>query len=128
MSGVGVGAVVGPHAAMRKMATATGQRSTFMPPFSHIIAKMPSQNDCAKLASMPYLKYTPGQRVRINEAASELVPGYVGVVGHIGIGSINAPSFYQGEYFVSVHQETGAKVILRLPERCLDEAPPDFRL
>ena len=73
-------------------------------------------------------KYTPGQRVRINEAASGFVPGYVGIVGHIGIGSINAPAFYQGKYFVSVRLETGAQVILRLPEKCLDEAPAEFRL
>jgi hypothetical protein len=57
-----------------------------------------------------------------------LVPGYVGMVGHIGIGSINAPAFYQGEYFVAVRLETGARVILRLPEGCLDEAPAEFRL
>ncbi len=50
-------------------------------------------------------KYTTGQRVRINEAA-----------------------FYQGEYFVTVRLETGATVILRLPERCLDEVPGKFRL
>ncbi len=50
------------------------------------------------------------------------------MLGHIGIGSINAPSFYQGEYFVNVRLETGANVILRLPERCLDEAPPEFRM
>ena len=56
------------------------------------------------------------------------MPGYVGMVGHIGIGSISAPSFYQGEYFVTVRLETGAKVILRLQEQCLDEAPAEFRL
>ena len=71
-------------------------------------------------------KYTPGQRVRINDAASVLVQGFVGMVGHIG--SINTPAFYQGEYFVSVRLETGATVILRLPERCLDDAPVGFRL
>ena len=85
-----------------------------MPTFSHIIAKMRCQNGCAKLPGMARPKYIPGQRVRINEAASELVPGYVGMVGHIGIGSINAPEFYQGQYFVTVRLETGAKVILRL--------------
>ena len=73
-------------------------------------------------------KYTPGQRVRINEAASELVPGYVGMAGHIGIGSISAPAFYQGEYFVTIRLETGAPVILRLPEHCIEEAPAEFRL
>ena len=50
------------------------------------------------------------------------------MVGHIGIGSINPPSFYQEEYFVTVRLETGAKVILRLSGRCLDEAPAEFRL
>ena len=82
----------------------------------------------AKLATLPRLKYTPGQRVPINETASDVVPGYVGMVGHIGIGSISAPSFHQGEDFVTVRLETGAKVILRLPEGCLYEAPAGFRL
>ena len=50
------------------------------------------------------------------------------MLGHIDIGSINAPSFYQGDYFVTVRVETGSEVILRLPERCLDEAPAEFRL
>ena len=97
-------------------------------PFYHSITMMRTKNGCAKLPSMPKLKYTPGQRVRINEAASGLVQGFVGMVGHIGIGSINAPAFHQGEYFVSVRLETGATVILRLPERCLDEALAEFRL
>jgi hypothetical protein len=73
-------------------------------------------------------KYRPGQRVCINEAASGLVPQYVGMAGHIGIGSINAPAYYQGEYFVTVRLETGAKVVLRLPERCLNDAPSGFHL
>ena len=72
--------------------------------------------------------YTPGQRVRINGAVSGLVQGFVGMVGHIGIGSINAPSHYRGEYFVTVRLETGATVILKLPETYLDEAPEEFRL
>ena len=38
-----------------------------MPPFSHSIETMRAKNWCAKLPSMPKLKYTPGQRVRINE-------------------------------------------------------------
>ena len=59
MSGVGVGAVVGPQAAMRMMATATGQYSCFMPPFSHIVTPMRTQKDRANLASMPKLKYPP---------------------------------------------------------------------
>ena len=73
-------------------------------------------------------KFQPGQRVRIGEAASGLVPHYVGMVGHIGIGSINAPAYYQGKYFVSVRLETGANVVLRLPERCLSDAPSSFNL
>ena len=35
---------------------------------------------------------------------------------------INAPGYYQGEYFVTVRLETGATVILRLPGKCLDDA------
>jgi hypothetical protein len=73
-------------------------------------------------------KYTQGLRVRINNAASGLVQDFVGMVGHIGIGSINAPSYYQGEYFVNVRLETGAKMILRLPEHCIEEAPAEFHL
>ena len=76
---------------------------------------------CATLPGMPRPKYTPGQQVRINENAIGLVMGFVGMSGHIGIGGINAPSFYQGYYFVTVRMETGATVTLRLPERCLDE-------
>ena len=89
---------------------------------------MRPQNPCANLPSMARPKYTPGQRVRINKAASQQVPGYVCTVGHIGIGSINAPSFYQGEYFVTVRLETGEKVILRLPEHCIEEASAEFHL
>ena len=50
------------------------------------------------------------------------------MVGHIGIGSINDPAFYQAEYFVTARLETGAKVILRLPERRLDEDLAESRL
>ena len=50
------------------------------------------------------------------------------MVGHIGIGSINAPLFYQGEYYATVRLETGATVILRLPKTYLDDAPTEFRL
>ena len=35
------------------------------------------------------LKYVQGQRVRINEQAYHLVPDYVGMYGHIGIGGIS---------------------------------------
>ena len=56
MSGVGVGAVVGPHAVMRAMTTRTSHRSTFMPPFSHITDTMRSQNGCAKPPGMARLK------------------------------------------------------------------------
>ena len=89
---------------------------------------MPSENGCAKLPSMARSKYTPGQRVRINEAASGLVAGYLGMVGHIGVGSISAPAYYQGEYFVTIRLETGAKVVLRLPEQCIEEASAEFHL
>jgi hypothetical protein len=47
--------------------------------------------------------------------------GFVGMSGHVGIGGINAPSFYQSYYFVTVRMETGATVTLRLPEQYLDE-------
>ena len=57
-----------------------------------------------------------------------LVAGFVGAIGHIGIGRLNAPAFYEGDYFVSVRLETGATVILRLPEHCIDEAPGELRL
>ena len=50
------------------------------------------------------------------------------MVGHIDIGNISAPGFYQGEYFATVRLETGAKVMLRLPEKCLDQARAEFRL
>ncbi len=73
-------------------------------------------------------KYTPGQRVRVNEKAVGLVAGFVGMIGHIGIGSLNTPSFYQGDYFVSVRLETGSVVILRLPEECIDDAPAEMTL
>ena len=77
---------------------------------------------------MPMPKYQPGQRVCISESASGLVPQYVGMVGHIGIGSISAPAYHQGEYFVTVRLDTGAKVVLRLPERCITDAPSGFHL
>ena len=77
---------------------------------------------------MSNLKYTPGQRVRVNERAIGLVAGFVGAIGHIGIGSLNAPAFYEGDYFVSVCLKTGANVILRLPEQYIDEAPGEFRM
>ena len=77
---------------------------------------------------MPRPKYTPGQRVRINTRASDQVPEYVGMLGTIGIGGISAPHFFYGEYFISIRHESGAKVIVRLPEHCLDDAPTDIRL
>ena len=70
---------------------------------------------------MPRPRYIPGQQVSINENAIGLVMGFVGMSGHVGIGGINAPSFYQGYYFVTIRMETGAMITLRLPERCLDE-------
>ena len=82
----------------------------------------------SSLLLMPEREFKPGQRVRVNENAVGLVAGFVGTIGHIGIGSLNTPSFYQGDYFVSVRLETGSTVILRLPERCLDEASAEFRL
>jgi hypothetical protein len=72
---------------------------------------------------MPKPKYTPGQRVRINENAIGLVMGFVGMSGLVGIGGITAPSFYQGYYFVTVRMETGDTGTLRLPEQYLDEIP-----
>ena len=74
------------------------------------------------------LKYVPGQRVRINPRAAESVPGFVGMIGTIGVGGISARHYYNGEYFVTVHMTTGAYVTLRLPENCLDEVRPDMPL
>ena len=74
------------------------------------------------------LKFTPGQRVRINLSAAKLVPDYVGLVGHIGIGGLSAPHYHGGQYYVTVHLPTGAVVTLRLLEHCLDDASSDFRL
>ena len=76
----------------------------------------------------PDLKFTPGQRVVINDSASEIVPDFVGLHGHVGIGGIGARHFFRGRYFVSLRLPTGANVIVQLPERCLDEAPTDYRL
>ena len=77
---------------------------------------------------MPYTKFIPGQRVRINQAAVDKVPEFVGLIGTVGIGGVNAPYCFSGEYFVSIYRDTGAKVIVLLPEHCLDEAPTTFRL
>ena len=74
------------------------------------------------------LKYVPGQRVRINHSASDMVPDFVGMYGTIGIGGVSARHYFNGEYFVTVHLPTGARVTLRLPEHCLDEARPDIKL
>ena len=74
------------------------------------------------------LKFIPGQRVRINEHASEMVPDYVSMYGHIGIGGINATHYFRGEYFVKVLLPTGAKVVLQLPENCLEDAHIEYRL
>ena len=74
------------------------------------------------------LKYVPGQRVRVNRAASSLVPDYVGMCGHIGIGGISAPHYFQGRHYVALNLPSGAQIIVRLPERCLDDAPTNFRL
>ena len=74
------------------------------------------------------LKYVPGQRVRINEQAYHLGPDYVGMYGHIGIGGISVTHYFLGQYFVTVQLETGATVILQLPEQCLEDAPVGFRL
>ena len=70
----------------------------------------------------------PGRRVRINLSASAVGPGFVGMYGTIGIGGVSARHYFNGEYFVTVHLPTGARVTLRLPEHCLDEAQPDIKL
>ena len=57
-----------------------------------------------------------------------MVPDYVGMYGHIGIGGINATHYFQSEYFVKIHLPTGAKVVLQLPEDCLEDAHPEYRL
>ena len=74
------------------------------------------------------LKYLPGQRVRVNRAASSFVPEYVGVYGHIGIGGISAPHYFQRRYYVTLDLSSEAHIILRLPEHCLDDVATDFRL
>ena len=56
------------------------------------------------------------------------MPEFVGMLGTIGIGGINAPHYLNGEYYVRVHRENGSKVIVQLPEDCIDEAPTQFRL
>ena len=73
-------------------------------------------------------KFYRGQRVRINERAVDRVPEYVGMLGTIGIGGVNAPYYYAGRYYVSMRRENGAKIIVLLPEECIDEAPAEFRL
>ena len=65
---------------------------------------------------MPRSKYTPEQRVKVNKSAVGLVAGFVGMIGHIGIGSLNTAEFYQWDYFVNVRLGTGSVVTLRLPE------------
>ena len=77
---------------------------------------------------MPSQKFILGQRVRINKLASDLVPEYVGMLGSVGIRGIAAPAHHHGENFVSIRRDTDARVIVRLPEHCLDDAPTEFRL
>ena len=55
--------------------------------------------------------------MRINEQAYHLGPDYVGMYGHIGIGRISVTHYFLGQYFVTVQLETGATVILQLPEQ-----------
>ena len=77
---------------------------------------------------MPYTKFIPGQRVRINQAAADRIPEFVGMLGTVGMGGVHAPYYFGGEYFVSIHRDTGAKIIVQLPEHCIDGAPTGFRL
>lgn len=74
------------------------------------------------------LKFGPGQRIRISEQALGIVPDYVGIHGHIGIGGINATHYFRGSYFVSIRLPTGAKVVLHLPEDCLEDGQTEYRL
>ena len=73
--------------------------------------------------SIPYTKFIPGQRVRVNEDASDRIPEFVGMSGTVGISGVHAPYCFAGEYFVSIHRDTGAKIKVQLPEHCIDEAP-----
>ena len=41
------------------------------------------------------LKYYRRQRVPINKTAAVMVPDYIGMYGHIGIGAIAAPHYFQ---------------------------------
>jgi len=66
-------------------------------------------------------RFVPGQRVRINEKAADQVPEFVGMLGTVGIGGVNAPYYFRGGYYVSIYREKGARIILHLPEHCIDE-------
>ena len=74
------------------------------------------------------LKFVPGHRVRISEQALEIVPEYVGMHGHIGVGGINAIHYCRGSSLVSFRLPTGAKVVLHLPEDCLKDAATEYWL
>jgi hypothetical protein len=76
----------------------------------------------------PNPRFGRGDRVRVNEKARRVYPDYVGMLGHIGIGSIAAKHFHHGQYYVTVVLPTKGRVILRLTEKQVDDATPDFRL
>ena len=57
-----------------------------------------------------------------------MYPDYVGMEGRVGIGQTSAPHYILDTYFVTVRLATGATVILKLTEECLDDARKTFRL
>ena len=72
---------------------------------------------------MPIRKFWSGQRVRINAHAHEVVPEYVGYFGHIH--PLRSPNTIVAdeEYFVAVDNPQGTYILVRLPERCIDDKP-----
>ena len=78
--------------------------------------------------SMPIRKFWSGQRVRVNAHAHDLAPEYVGVYGHIHHLRSPATPVADEEYFVAVHNAKGTYILVRLPEKCIDDAPTEKRL
>jgi hypothetical protein len=64
----------------------------------------------------------------VNENAHGLVAGFVGVIGHIGVRSLNTSASDERDYFANLRLTTGATVILGLPEQCIDEASRELGL
>lgn len=72
-------------------------------------------------------KFHPGQSVRITEKAADLVPEYVGRMGTVHR-LIDPPTQSDQErYYVRIHNENGAEILVRLPVECIEVPPPDNR-